>query len=288
MLEIYKKELKYFFTSMMGYVFIALFLLAAGYVSSRMNLYVGYANFEYVLSSYMTLLFIVLAPILTMRIMAEERRSKTDQLLLTSPLSVEKIIFGKYFAVATVFLVVVAVLMIYPLILSSYGEVSFRTAYVGILGFALLGLTLLALGTFISTCLENQVIAAVVSFFSVLLLYFISDIASMFPSSNRSAILILSVLLLLVCLLVYWMLRNIIVASAIFVIGEAALILVYKLHQSFFDGIVVKIFSWLSVMDRYQTFMNNSLDLSSVIYLLSFTYLFLFLSIQSIKKRRWR
>ncbi len=110
----------------------------------------------------------------------------------------------------------------------------------------------------------------------------------MFPSSNRSAILILSVLLLLVCLLVYWMLRNIIVASAIFVIGEAALILVYKLHQSFFDGIVVKIFSWLSVMDRYQTFMNNSLDLSSVIYLLSFTYLFLFLSIQSIKKRRWR
>ena len=288
MLAIYKKELKSYFTSMMGYVFIALFLLAIGFFSYALNFRSQLANFEYVLSSYVTLVFIVLAPILTMRVMAEEKRNKTDQLLLTAPVSVEKIIFGKFFAVSTVFLGVVAVCMIYPLILGSYGEVSYKTAYAGILGFALLGFALLAMGTFISTCLENQVISAVVSFFSILVLYFISDIASMFPSDNRTALIVLSVLAVLLCVLMYWMLHNLYAAAGLFVVSEGAMVLVYNLHQSAFDGILTKIFSWLSVMDRYDTFMNSSLDLSSVVYLLSFTFVFLFLSIQSIKKRRWK
>lgn len=288
MLAIYKKELKYYATSMMGPVFVALFLVAAGFMSSMINLRMGAANFEYVLGSYMTMLFIILAPILTMRIMAEEKRSRTDQLLLTSPVTVEKIVFGKFFAVATVLLIVVAVMCLYPLILSNYGEVSFKTAYTGILGFALLGFALLALGIFISTCVENQVISAVVSFFSILVLYFISDIAAMFPSDNRTALIVLSVLAALVCALIYLMLRNAFVSVGVFVLAEAALVIAYNLRQTLFDGILVKLFSWLSVMDRYATFMNNSLDLSSVIYLLSFTYLFLFLSIQSVKKRRWK
>lgn len=288
MLAIYRKELKSYFTSMMGYVFIALFLLAVGYVSSRMNLSATYSNFEYVLSSYMTLLFIILAPILTMRVMAEERRTKTDQLLLTSPITVEKIIFGKYLAVATVFLCVVAVMLIYPLILGCYGVVNYKTAYTGILGFALLGLALLAIGTFISTCVENQVIAAVISFFAIMLLYFLPDIGNMLPSDNRSALIVLSVVVVLVALLVWFMLRNIIVSAGLLVLAEAGLVLAYVAKQSLFDGILKKLISWLSVMDRYNSFMNNYLDLASVIYLLSFTYLFLFLSIQSIKKRRWR
>ena len=288
MLAIYRKELKSYFTSMMGYVFVALFLLAVGYVSSRMNLSYTYSNFEYVLSSYMTLLFIILAPILTMRVMAEERRTKTDQLLLTSPITVEKIIFGKYFAVATVFLCVVAVMLIYPLILGCYGEVNYKTAYTGILGFTLLGMALLAIGTYISTCVENQVIAAVISFFAIMVLYFLPDIANMIPSDNRTALIVLTVVVILVAVLVWYMLRSIIVAAGLLVVAEGALVTLFFVQNSFFDGIIRNMISFLSVMDRYNSFMNNYLDLSSVIYLLSFTYLFLFLSVQSIKKRRWR
>ena len=273
---------------MMGYVFVALFLLAVGYVSSRMNLSYTYSNFEYVLSSYMTLLFIILAPILTMRVMAEERRTKTDQLLLTSPITVEKIIFGKYFAVATVFLCVVAVMLIYPLILGCYGEVNYKTAYTGILGFTLLGMALLAIGTYISTCVENQVIAAVISFFAIMVLYFLPDIANMIPSDNRTALIVLTVVVILVAVLVWYMLRSIIVAAGLLVVAEGALVTLFFVQNSFFDGIIRNMISFLSVMDRYNSFMNNYLDLSSVIYLLSFTYLFLFLSFQSINKRRWR
>jgi len=292
MLAIYKKELKYYFTStMMGYVFIALFLLAVGFFSAILNLYNMAANFEYVINpdnTPLTMLFIILVPLLTMRLMAEEKRTKTDQLLLTSPVSVEKIVFGKYLAVATVFSAVVLVMMVYPLILSSYGEVSFGTAYAAIFGFYLLGLALLALGTFVSTCMENQVIAAVVSFFAIIAIYFISHVAGLFPSDNRTALIVLLILVLLIAGMMYWMLRNVIVSAGIAVVGCGALALLYFTKQTLFDGILLKLFSWLSVMDRYDTFLNNSLDLSSVVYLLSFTYLFLFLSIQSIKKRRWR
>lgn len=287
MLAVYRKELKSYFTSMIGYVFIAFFLMVIGFYFANLNLMGGYANFEYVLSSLM-FLFFILIPVLTMRVVAEERRAKTDQLLLTSPLSVEKIVLGKYLAVASVFLVVVFITLFYPLVLSRYGEVDYATAYAGILGFALLGLAFTALGLFISACTENQVIAAVISFVAILVMNFMSGLAGMLPSDNKTALLVLSILVVGVCLLAYFMIRSIALSAVAFVVAEGTLVLLYNVRQTFFDGILVKFFSWLSVVDRFDSFMNGTIDLASVIYLLSFTFIFLFLAVQSIKKRRWR
>ena len=138
MLPIYKKELRSYFTSMIGFVFIALFLVVVGIYFVSYNLVAGYANFDYVLQS-IAFLFIILIPTVTMRMIAEETKSKTDQLLYTSPISIEKIVSGKFFAVYTLYMIVVAVICFYPLILSQFGVVDFPLAYANIFGFALLG-----------------------------------------------------------------------------------------------------------------------------------------------------
>ncbi|MBQ7719536.1 MAG: ABC transporter permease [Clostridia bacterium] len=137
MSAVYRKELRGFFTSMIGYVFIAFVLLIAGIFITLTNFRTGYPNFEYSLGSIsMILIFVV--PILTMRIFAEERRSRTDQLLYSLPMSVTEIVIGKYLAAVTVFAVPCAVMCLYPVIMSFYGKVSFTSAYGAMLGFFLL------------------------------------------------------------------------------------------------------------------------------------------------------
>ncbi|BCN29816.1 ABC transporter permease subunit [Anaeromicropila herbilytica] len=286
MLAIYKKELKSYFTSMVGYVFISLFLVVIGIYFYVYNLSNGYANFEYVLSS-ISFLFIVLIPILTMRLMAEEKRQKTDQLLFTSPLSEEKIIIGKYLAVLTVFVIAMVITLIYPIILTKYGTVDLKLAYAGILGFTMLGGAYLSIGLFISTLTENQVVAAVVCFIVVLLTYLMTGIAGMLPSDNCSAWIIFSVLFFIVCLVTYFMMHNITLSIGLGIIGECALAVVYFVKPSFFDGSVVKFFKWFSVIDRYDNFSLGILDLTSIIYYITLIILFLVLTVQAIKKRRW-
>ena len=159
---IYKKELKGYLTSMLGYLFIFFILLLAGIYFTAYNLVSAYPKFEAVLSA-VTFVFLVAVPILTMKIMAEERKQKTDQMLLTAPVSVVSIVWGKYLALITVYLIPVLILSFYPLIMSKYGDVSYAAAYTGILGFYLLGCAYLAIGVFLSSVTESQVIAAVLT-----------------------------------------------------------------------------------------------------------------------------
>ena len=167
MLAIYKKELRSYFTSLIGYVFIAFFLAVIGLYFYLYNISNGYANFEYVLSGS-TFIFMVLVPIITMRVMAEENRQKTDQLLLTAPITTKAIILGKYLALMTIYGIVMLVTSLYPLVITKYGIVNLKTAYASILGFYLLGCAFMAVGLFVSTCTENQLVAAVVSFVIIL------------------------------------------------------------------------------------------------------------------------
>ena len=275
MFALYKKELRSYFTSMIGYVFVAFFLLVMGIYFSVYNVLNGYSAFEQVMGAT-TFVFFILTPILTMRVMAEERRQKTDQLLLTAPITVEKIVAGKFLAMATVFGIVMAVCCLYPLILSSYGTVNLVTAYVGILGFVLLGLAFMAMGQFVSTCTENQVVSAVISFIVTLVMYYMGSLKNMFPTDNRSALIIISVVFAGIWAGVYAGLKSLPVALVIYFTNRAA-----------YNGIIAKILGWFSIMDRFSTFTSGAVDLSSIVYLASFTFIFLFLSVQVIKSRRW-
>jgi ABC-2 type transport system permease protein len=286
MLAIYKKELKSYFTSMTGYVFIAFFLLIIGLYYVVYNMISQYANFEYVLSS-VSFIFVLLVPILTMRLMAEDKKQKTDQLLFTSPITEFKIIAGKYFAVLTVFLVVMGIICLYPLILTQFGAVPLKIAYSAILGFCLLGAAYISIGLFISTLTESQVVAAVVSFVVILITALMDGIANMLPTDNKSAWIILSVILIIICLITYVMMHNLTISLSIGILGEIAFTITYMLKPTLFDGIVIRIFNWFSVIARFDNFVMGVLDLSSVVYFLSIIILFLFLTVQAIKKRRW-
>ena len=168
MIAIYKRDLKGFFTGMMGYVLLAFFLAVGGLYFTVMNLMSGYPDLSYTLYNNLFVL-LLLVPLLTMRSFAEERRARTDQLLLTSPVPLWRIVLGKYLAVLSVFGMAVLVFALYPLIMSRGGAVSYRQSYAALLAFFLLGAACIAIGVFLSSLNENQIVAAVCSFFVLLL-----------------------------------------------------------------------------------------------------------------------
>ena len=144
MRSIYKRELDSYFNGFTGYLFVAVSLAVIGIYAMSNNIVGGYANFEFALDSS-KFVFTILIPILTMRTLAEERRSRTDQLLYSAPIGTGAIVGGKFLAAATVFALPCLLSGVYPLIFSNYGEVSLATAYGGILAFYLMGCVMMLL-----------------------------------------------------------------------------------------------------------------------------------------------
>lgn len=191
MKAIYKRELRAYFQSVVGWLFCAATLFCVSLYFVSYNLLSGYSYIAYALSSG-AFLFLFSVPILTMRILAEERKQKTDQLILTAPVPVWKIVVGKYLAMATVFLCAVVVVCFYPIIMSFFGTVNMAEAYVSVFGYVLYGLAGIAVGMFISSITESQVVAMVLSFVAMFITYMMSGITSMISSTGNIATKILS------------------------------------------------------------------------------------------------
>ena len=173
MKAVFRHELSSYFTGMTGYVFGAFLLLFAGIYTMAVNLNAGLSNFEYVLSN-LSFIFLIIVPILTMRVIAEERRQRTDQLLYSLPLSMTGVALGKYAALLVVFLVPTGIICLYPLVLSAFGSVYLPLAFGTAVGFFFLGAALLAIGMFLSSITESQGVAAGLCFVVMLVNYFIS------------------------------------------------------------------------------------------------------------------
>lgn len=182
MKAIYKRELRSYFTSMVGYVFIAVMVFFAGIYFMAYNIYNGYPSFGYTLLSC-TIIFMVTIPILTMRSMAEDRRSKTDQMLLTAPVSLTGVVMGKYLAMVTVFAIPMAIYALCPLIIRLNGSATFAADYAAILAFFLMGCVFIAIGMLLSALTESQIIAAVGTFAVLLVLYLWTDLVSFLPDA---------------------------------------------------------------------------------------------------------
>lgn len=286
MLAIYKKELRSYFNSMMGYVFMAFFLVIMGIYFTVYNMLSGYSGFEITLNSVI-FIFVLLVPLLTMRLMAEENKQKTDQLLFTSPISATSIVIGKLLAVFTIFIFVMLVTCLYPVIMTLYGKVGIASSYAGIFAFVLLGAAYLSIGLFISSLTENQVVAAVITFVTFLITLLMEGIASFLPADNRSAVVIFTVLVVVIGLIIYLVMRNLTIAVIVGILAEAGLVAVYVLKPTILDGSVKNVLGWLSVVSRFNNFGLGIFDISAIVYYLSITVLFAFLTIQVIKKKRW-
>ena len=286
MTAIYQRELRSYFHGMTGYVFIAFLLVFAGIYTMFYNLSSGYPNFEYVLQA-MTIIFLIAIPVLTMRVIAEERRQKTDQLLYTLPLGMTRVVLGKYLAMVTVVAVPCVVMAFYPLLLSTFGTVSFPTAYGALVGFFLLSAALSAIGLLISSLTENQAVAAGVCFGVMLLLYFMSSLSSFVPSSAGAYLGALLVTILVLAVLVRVFTKSSQAALLVGVLGEGCLLGAYFAASDSFAGLFGRVVDGLSVFTWFDTFAQGMFDWTAVIYYLSIIAVALFLAVQTMEKRRW-
>ena len=283
---IYKKELKAYFTSMIGCVFLAILLIIISLYFFVVNLLNNFADFSEVLSA-ITFVVVLLIPIITMRIIAEEYKQKPDQLILTSPVSVTNIVLGKYFALLTLYGMGMLVISIYPIIMKLYGHAQLTQAYSAIIGFFLMGGAYIAIGVFISSLTESQVIAAVVSFIVMIFTYLMTSIASLIPSGHIPTAVTMAVLVLLFALISYIMLRKIILSLGIAFAGWIAVALIYFFKPSLYDGLILNILNWFSVVARFGSFSLGIMDVSSLVYYISVIFVFLFLTIMRIRKKSW-
>lgn len=286
MTAIYKRELKSYLTSMIGYLFIFFILILTGVYFSAYQLSAAYPKFEYTMSA-MTFVFLIGVPLLTMRVLAEERKQKTDQLLLTSPVSVGGIVMGKYLALVTVYGIPVAIMCLYPLIMSKFGTVSFGSAYTAILGFFLLGCANIAIGVFFSAITESQVIAAVLTFVFLFAFYMMSGISSFFSKTALSTCLAFGCLILAAGLVIYTLIKNVIISGIVCAAGEIALIAAYLIKPTVFEGGIQKILEVFNLSAHFENFTNSIFDITGIVYFLSVIAICIFLTMQSIIKRRW-
>ena len=286
MLAIYKKELRSYLTSMAGYVFIAFILLILGIYFTAYNLQYASPDFGVTLSA-VTFLFLIITPVLTMRILAEEKRNRTDQLLLTAPVSVWKIVLGKYLSMITIYAIPIIIASIYPLIMGRYGTVSYAMAYTAILGFFFLGCAQIAVGLFLSSVTESQVIAAVLTFGVLFCSFVMEGIESFFSDTALSSMLAVLVLAVLLALVICQMTKDVLLSSVIGVGMGAVVLLLYLVKSSLFSGLIQKVLGLLAIANHFDNFVGGILDITGIIYMLSVICIFVFLTIQCIQKRRW-
>jgi len=175
-----------------------------------------------------------LIPILTMRILTEDRKNGTEVMLVTSPVEIADIVIGKYLASLTVFLVMYALTFVYPIIIIALGgKMEIPMLVGGYLAFLLIGMSFIAVGVFASSLTENQIVAAIIGFVILLVINLIDPIAS------------------------------------------------------YVGGFLAEVLGIFSLLSRYNDLNSGILDITSIIYYLSFTAVFLFLTTRVIDKRRW-
>lgn len=286
MTAVLKHELRAYFHSMTAYLFGALLLVFVGIGAMFYNLQQAVSNFEFVLS-FCSLVFVVIVPILTMRTIAEERRQKTDQLLYSLPITTFQVIMGKYLALLTAYLIPLAIIAIYPLIFSRYGDVYLPTSYGSLFAFFLMGAALIALGVFISSLTDNQGLAAGVGIAVILFNYYSVSLSEYVSSTAFGSMAALCVIVLVLGAVVRYLTKNDNLALIVCVVLMLALVGAYYLDTESFEGLLPAIMTKLSLFERLNVFVNGVFDVTAIVYYLSVIVFFLFLSVQSLEKRRY-
>ncbi len=286
MIAILKHELRLYFHSLTAYVFGAFLLLIVGIGSMLYNLQAAVSNFEYVLS-FSSMVFAIIVPILTMRVIAEERKQKTDQLLYSLPLSTTKIIVGKYLALLVLYLIPLAIISTYPLIFSKFGEVYLLTSYGSLIAYFIMGAALIAIGVFISSLTENQGFAAGIGIAVILFNYFSVSLAEYVSATAIGSSVVLFILAGVLGWIIKHLTRNENLGYGVGLTMMAAVVALFWIDESKLEGLVPEIMKVLSLFDRFETFVNGVFDMTAIVYFVSIIIFFLFLSVQSLEKRRY-
>ena len=285
MSAIYRKEMKIYFSTPFGYVIMAILLFFMGLFTVVFNLLSAYADFSYPLVS-MHWVLLITVPFLTMRSIAAERHNRTDQLLYSLPIPLGGIVLGKFFAMLTVFLIPTALTALYPLLLSSFGTVSFSAAYVALFGYVLLGGALIALCTYISSLVENQMLAAVLSIAATLVIYLLDSISMLLPTSALGSFILCVLAALCAGALICRSTKNLNVGLFAALALVLPISVIYAINASLFEALASKAMDALALFGRFGELSYGHFSLPATVTYLTFTVFFLFLTVRSMERRR--
>lgn len=286
MTAVLKHELRNYFHTLTAYVFGAFLLAFIGLGATLYNLQAAVSNFEFVLS-FGSLVFVVIVPILTMRVIAEEKKQRTDQLLYSLPIITTEVVLGKYLALLVVYLIPLAVVSVYPLIFARYGDVYLLTSYGSIFAFFVLGAALIALGVFISSLTDNQGFAAGIGIAVILLNYYSASLSENVSSTPAGALIAAFALVIVLGVVIRHLTKNEHLAYGFYFLAGGAVLILYLADPEAFSGLLPSVMKTLSLFERFYVFVNGVFDLTAIVYFVTFAAFFLFLSVQSLEKRRY-
>ena len=286
MFAVFKREFKAYFVTPIGYLYMGLFLLLTGVFYFFDNLLNQRSHFTGFLGSIL-LIYLFAIPLLTMRLFSEEKRQKTDQLLLTCPISITGIVCGKFLAALAVYIGTLVFTSLYAVVIAVYGDLQTLETLGSYIGFIFLGACYISIGIFISASTENQITAALVSFFVLMFIWLIDPVSQMVPSDTRTGLVSAAVLLAALLLFLFINTRNWIIVLGAALVGAFTIGGFWLLRPQVFFGFIQRFMSWFSLNNRYQPFSMGLLKFDSLLYYASFSGLFLFLTIRLIEKRRW-
>lgn len=286
MLAILKKELKAYFSSMLGYVVCAFLMLITGVFFSVLCLYQAMPVFGYVISSGGFLLCIVI-PTLTMKSFADEEKLKTEQLLFSSAISLWDIVLGKFLAAFAVFSFSVLEMCIFPLIMGMYGEVEYQMAYSTIFAYWTLGGLLIAIGLLISSLTDNSITAAVVGFTIMIVMYMASSVIDMFSTEAYVSLIALIIMAVAFSIFISKLSADKKVPFIMAIVLSVTIIVTFLIKTESFQGLIVSLMLHLTFFDDLAYFVNGAFEGSVIFKYISVTVLFLFFTVKSLQKRRW-
>lgn len=286
MTAIFKREFKSCFTGMIGWVIAAVSLFFLGLYFTNRNLLYASSDFASVLYT-MTMILLFLLPAISMRSFAEERKNKTDQLLLTSPVSIPAIVAGKFLAELAVFALPLAAAVVMPLLLQAFGTVSLVAAYSALLGYLLLGGACLAVGTWISALTENQILAYLATFGALLVAYLMNGIQTMFTTGNLLAFIVFMIVLLVASVLVGVICKRLAAGAVVFCAGAVVLFVLFQLRPAWLLTAFNAVLSALALFEPFKDIVGGMFSIPAIVYYLSVMGLFLFLTGQALERRRW-
>lgn len=286
MIAVMKHELRLYFHSLTAYVFGGFLLAFVGIGSMLYNIQAAVSNFEFVLS-FGSLVFVVIVPILTMRVIAEERKQKTDQLLYALPITTTQVVIGKYLALLIVYLIPLCLISLYPLIFSRFGDVYLLTAYGSLLAFFIMGAALLALGIFISSLTDNQGFAAGIGIAVILLNYYSVSLSEYISATSFGSVVAIYVIIIILGVVINHLTKNDKLAYGFCFLALIVVAALYLLDSSKFEGLLPAIMKNLSLFERFNGFVNGVFDMTAIVYYVTVAVFFMFLSVQSLEKRRY-
>ncbi len=286
---IFKRELRSCFHGMIGYVLTAFMLVSTAIYFVALNLGYGLTDFGYY-TLYRTIFMLLLyIPVLTMRSFAEERHSRTDQLLLTSPVPMWGIVLGKYFALCVIFAVPCVVDVAMILVLKVLGATAVSTAanFASLLCYYLMGCAAIAVGVFLSSLTENQIIAAISGVAALLLAYMMPSLRTMFTAGSAVALAVFTAIGAVLSVVAGLRSRSFTLGCLTFAGCCAALTALFLLQSSWLTEAFSAVLSALCLFTPFEDFVNSSFSIPTLVYYLTVAVLFLFFTVQGLEKRRW-